>query len=307
MHCFVLGTGGMMPMPYRWLTSVAIRTGGQIYLFDCGEGNQVPYKELHLGLRPLRIIAISHLHADHILGLPGILMLRAQMPDPEPLLLLGPPGLERFIRNVRQDVPMHINYPIEVREWSKQASALAYEDELVRLFWHPLEHSLFCLGYRLEEHERPGKFDLDAAQKLGIPAGPLFGQLQAGNSVTLPNGEVVTPKQVLGPNRRGRCVAFATDTVFTPQLYPLLKDTDLAFVESMYLSEHEEDAAEKKHMTATQAAQAAQNANVQQLLLIHLSPRYEKKDRHLFTKEAQAVHNNARAARDGEMIEVPLP
>lgn len=308
MDCFVLGTGGMMPMPYRFLTSLAVRMAGSIYLFDCGEGTQIPYKKSHLGLRSLRVIAISHLHADHVLGLPGLLMLRGQMPDPEKLIIVGPPGLARFVRNVRKDLAMHIQYPIEIREYDlNNPSIEAYQDENLRLTWHPLEHSVFCVGYRIEEHERPGKFDLQAAHELGIPAGPLFGKLQQGQAVILPSGETIAPEQVVGEKRRGRRVAYITDTQITAKMQPILKEADLAFIETMFLEEHVEDAAAKKHMTAGQAAQAAAQAGVAKLRVFHFSPRYEGRDIRRFTEEASLFHDNAKAAREGEEIAVPLP
>jgi len=297
-----------MPMPYRFLTSLAVRMAGSIYLFDAGEGTQIPYKKLHLGLRSLRVISISHLHADHVLGLPGLLMLRGQMPEPEKLVILGPPGLARFIRNVRKDLAMHIQYPIEVRQYDRNdPTTVAYEDENLTLSWHPLDHSVFCLGYRLVEHERPGKFDLESAQNLGVPPGPLFGKLQQGEAVTLPSGEVIQAEQVVGDKRRGRRVAYITDTQITPKMQPILKEADLAFIETMFLEEHAEDAAAKKHMTAGQAAKAATEAQVEKLRLFHFSPRYEGKDIRRFTEEASEFHNNVKASREGEEIAVPLP
>jgi ribonuclease Z len=298
----------MMPMPRRRLTSVAVRLGGWVYLFDCGEGTQVPYKELHLGLRALRVIAVTHLHADHCLGLPGLLMLRAQMPDPEPLLVLGPPGLRRFVQHVRADLALHINYEVRVEEWSSRAADdLAYEDELVRLRWRPLAHSTLCLGYRMEEHGRPGRFDPAAADALGVPWGPLRGKLQRGETVTLDDGRRVEPGQVLGAARRGRRLAFVTDTAPTPAIATLLADADLAFVEGMFLPEHREEAESKKHLAVDQAAQAAAAARALRLVLVHISPRYEGPEVRELAAEAARHHPRAQVARDGELFDVPLP
>jgi ribonuclease Z len=306
MDCFLLGSGGMMPMPQRRLTSIATRLEGKIYLFDCGEGTQVPYKETHLGLRSLDVIALTHLHADHVLGLPGMLMLRAQMPDPGPLTILGTAGIARFVRNVRADLRMHINYPIEVREWSPGAPTLAYEDELARLHWFELEHTVACVGYRLEEKERPGRFDLAAAKRLGVPQGPLWGALQRGESVETPEGETVQPEQVLGPQRRGRHLAYATDTRVTPKLQPLLRDADLAFVESMFAPGMEQDAAKKRHMTVIQAAGAAAEAEVAKLVLVHISPRYERGELKELARAAREHHPNVQIGRDGQLFELKL-
>jgi ribonuclease Z len=307
MDCFVLGSGGMMPMPRRRLASVALRVSGQIYLFDCGEGTQVPYKELHLGLRALRLVAVTHLHADHCLGLPGLLMLRAQMPDPEPLTVLGPPGLARFIDHVREDLALFINFEIAVREWAPDSEGEAYRDEHVRLLWEPLQHTVLCLGYRLEEHDRPGRFDPEAARRLGVPEGPLWGQLQRGQSVQTAAGTAVEPRQVIGPPRRGRRVAYTTDTTETPALPRLLRDVDLAFLESMFLEEHAEEARTKQHLTAEQAGRAAHDAGARQVVLIHLSPRYEERDLPRFALEAGRHHGSVEVARDGMVLQLPLP
>jgi ribonuclease Z len=306
MECFILGSGGMMPMPRRRLTSVALRTGGWVYLLDCGEGTQVPYKALHVGQRGLRLVAVTHLHADHCLGLPGMLMLRAQMPDPGPLVVVGPPGLGRFIQHVREDLALYINYPIEVRERTG-GPGVVYEDEGVRLYARPVEHSVLCLGYRLEERERPGKFDIERADRLGVPNGPLRGRLQRGEAITTPEGVRVDPSQVMGPPRRGRHVAFITDTAPCQNLQPLLEGTDLAFLESMFLPEHRDEAEAKRHLTADQAASAAARAKVAELILVHVSPRYEENDLALMAEEASRHHPRARVAKEGERVLVALP
>jgi ribonuclease Z len=297
----------MMPMPGRRLASVAVRHEGQVYLFDCGEGTQVPYKEHHVGLRALRVVLVTHLHADHCLGLPGLLMLRAQMPNPGPLKVVGPPGLERFVEHVRRDLSMYINYELVFHEWSDSAHEEAHRDELVRVLWRPLDHTTFCLGYRLEEHDRPGRFDADAAEQRGVPRGPLWGALQRGEKVVTPAGGEVTPEQVLGPPRRGRRVAFVTDTCETPAIAALCAEVDLAFVESMFLEEHVDEARAKKHMTAAQAARAAAAARAARLVLTHLSPRYEARDLERFSAEARPHHAVVQVARDGELIALPLP
>ncbi len=307
MQCFVLGTGGMMPMPYRRLTAVAVRAGGGIYLFDCGEGTQVPYKEHHLGQRSLRVVAVTHLHADHCLGLPGLLMLHAQMPEPGPLTVLGPPRLRQFIQHMREDLAMYINYEIHVREWSEASAKLAYEDEQVRIVWQPVNHSVLCLGYRLEEQQRRGRFDAAAADRFGVPWGPLRGKLQKGESVIIEGGSTIRPEQVIGPPRRGRHVAYVTDTARAPSLDELLWEVDIAFLEGMFLPEHLAEALEKKHLTVDQAATTAQQAHVVELVLVHLSPRYDSEDVRRLSMEASRHHPRARVAREGEVFEIPLP
>ena len=176
-------------MPGRFLTSVVVRLQGQLYLFDAGEGCQINLKKTKLGIKSLRVVAVSHLHGDHCLGLPGLLMMRAQVPEVGPLTILGPPGIERFIRQIHESLAFFLNYPLSFLEWHEGCPEVAYEDDLVRILWGPLKHTTLCLGYRLEEHPRPGKFKTEAAKALGIPYGPLWGKLQRGETVTLDQGE----------------------------------------------------------------------------------------------------------------------
>ena len=218
MDCVLLGSGGMMPLPDRFLTSLAIRHQGRIYLFDAGEGCQISLKKIKLGIKALRVMAISHLHGDHCLGVPGLLMMRSQVPDPGPLTILGPPGIERLVSQLREILGFFINYSIDFVEWHEASPEVAYEDDLVRILWGPLKHTTLCLGYRLEEHVRPGKFRPEAARALGIPSGPLWGRLQHGENVTLDSGMKVQPQQVLGRPRPGRSVCYAVDTQPTQSL-----------------------------------------------------------------------------------------
>jgi ribonuclease Z len=213
------------------------------------------------------------------------------------------------VRDVRRDLGLYINYRIQIREWRGPASdqQLAYRDEQLELHWQPLDHSVLCLGYRLQEHARPGRFDPQAAEALGVPFGPLRGELQRGRDVVTPEGRSVRPEQVLGPPRRGRRLAFATDTALTPALSSLLREADLAFLEGMFLAEHAEEAAAKKHLTVEQAASVAARAKVARLVLTHLSPRYDASELAQLQAEASRHHPAARIARDGELYTVPLP
>lgn len=306
MECFLLGSGGMVPLPGRRLSSMALRLDGRTFLFDCGEGTQVPYKEARLGVRSLDVVAVTHHHADHVLGLPGMLMLRAQMLDPPPLTVLGPPNIGRFIQNVRDDLGIYINYPIRFVAWSDGADSLAYEDERVRIFWRLLDHTAPCIGYRFEERDRPGRFDPAAATRLGVPKGPLWGELQAGRPVEGAQSPV-TPDQVLGPARRGRQVAYVTDTSPTESLEWLLEGVDLAFLEGMYGPEEAEDAAGKKHLTVVQAASAARHAKARDVVLIHISPRYEDADMVRLEDVARQHHSSVRVGRDGQVFAIAMP
>jgi len=170
MECFLLGSGGMMPMPRRRLTAVLVRTGTQDTLLDAGEGVQVSFKELGLGIKRLAVVAISHLHADHCLGLPGLMMLRGQVDEVGPLTLVGPPGLKRFVQHVRADLRCHIPYPLHFVEIPAKSrlGGLALPTPDVNIHWGRLKHSVPCVGYRLEEPPRPGRFHPESAKRLGI-------------------------------------------------------------------------------------------------------------------------------------------
>lgn len=305
MDCILLGTGGMMPLPDRLLTSLAVRLEGRIYLFDAGEGAQLGWKRAQLGLRGFNLLAVTHLHADHCLGVPGLLMLRAQMDDPEPFTVIGPPGVKSFLLETRKALGFHLNYPLQFIEWSDNGESLAYQDDLVRLFWEPLKHTQFCLGYRLEERERPGKFNPGRAVHLGVPKGPLWGMLQAGQEIVLNGGQAIRPDQVLGPARSGRRLAYVVDTRPAKALYKLCRNADIAFIEGMFSPEDEEHAAAKGHLTVVEAAKLAGRAGVRQAVLVHISPRYSNEDLVRLEGKAQEVFAQATLGRDLALYAVP--
>lgn len=294
-------------MPYRLLTSLAVRFDGRIYMFDAGEGTQLGLKRTKIGIRGLGVLAVSHLHADHCLGIPGIMMLKAQIQDPEPLTILGPPGIKRFIQQAHENLNFYVNFSINFVEWSAEAEEIAYEDNRVRIIWHPLEHSRFCLGYRLEELERPGKFKPHLAASLGIPKSSLWGKLQQGQSVTLDDGRQVTPEQVLGEPRRGRHVAFVVDTKPAKSIYRLCQGSDIAFIEGMFLPEDAEQADTKGHLTVDDAARIAGRAGVRRAVLVHISPRYSNDDLSLLAAAAKTRFDGAEMGEDFRVYQVPYP
>jgi ribonuclease Z len=297
----------MMPMPARLTTSVLVRREGRMLMFDAGEGIQVALKKGGLGILGLDAVVISHLHADHVLGLPGVMMFRAQNESPGPLALIGPPGLGQFIQATIGALSCYINYDYEIVEWTDSAGEEAWRWGDVRLVWKPLDHSCLCLGYRLEEPPRPGKFHMERAEALSIPKGPLYKKLQHGETVTLENGEVVRPEQVLGPPRRGRVVSFATDTRPCTGLDAVLHKADLAFVEGMFAVEHGQEALQKKHMTAEEGARVAEGAGVLRTVLVHISPRYSVRDEEVLGAEAARVCQSVEIGKALSVYSVPLP
>ena len=294
-----------MPMPHRLLTSMAVRLNGRIYVFDAGEGAQLGWKGARIGLRGFSLLAVTHLHADHCLGMPGLLMLRAQMDDPGPLTILGPPGIDSFLRGTREALGFYLNYSLHVVEWSEPGTSLAYEDNQVRIFWQPLKHTQFCLGYRLEERDRPGKFHPGRALQLGIPKGPLWAQLQSGQEIILGSGTAISPNQVLGPMRRGRHIAYVVDTRPTKAVYTLCGNADMAFIEGMFLAEDAEHADAKGHLTGVEAARLARRAGARRAVLVHISPRYGEEELTRLEDEVQGVFAEASVGRDLGVYSVP--
>ena len=303
MEAFILGCGGMMPLPYRHLTSVLLRRDGDLFLFDGGEGTQVSLKRLNLKWKKINCIFVSHTHADHVTGLPGILMLSAQVDRTEPLYIYGPPKIKEYIETSRRVLDMYINYPIIVKEITAPCVVHTGEDYVVRAF--PLEHTKTCVGYTLEENDRPGEFNPELARSLNVPCGPLWSKLQHGEEVQASDGSIVKPEQVLGAKRSGRKFSFVTDTLFKPSIIDEVRGSDLLICEGMFEEALADQAREKKHMTATQAATIAKEADVRRMCMIHYSPRYTDKELHILLEEAQKIWPKAELSRDRMQIDIP--
>ncbi len=293
----------MMPLPYRHLTSVLLRREGNLFLFDCGEGTQVSLRRLNLKWKKIDAIFISHTHADHVTGLPGILMLTAQVDRTEPLYIYGPPKIKEYVETSRKVLDMYINYPIVVQEITAPCVVHSGKDFYIRAF--PLEHTKTCVGYTLEELDRPGEFNPQKAQELGVPCGPLWSQLQQGFEVQAADGTTVKPEQVLGEKRSGRKFSFVTDTLYKPDIAKEVKGSDLLVCEGMFEDELIDQAKEKKHMTASQAATIAKDADVRRMCMIHYSPRYTDRELEKLLEEARAVWPKAELSRDRMNIEIP--
>ena len=303
LEAFVLGCGGMMPLPYRHLTSVLVRREGDLFLFDGGEGTQVSLRRLNLKWKKINAIFVSHTHADHVTGLPGILMLSSQVDRDEPLYIYGPPKIAEYIETSRKVLDMYINYPIIVKEIT--APCICHEGDGFYIRAFPLEHTKTCVGYTLEELPRPGEFHPEKARELKVPCGPLWAKLQAGFEVEAEDGSIVKPEQVLGPQRNGRKISYVTDTLYLDSIAKEVQGSDLLFCEGMFAKDFEDQAKEKKHMTSTQAAQIAKDANVKKMALIHYSPRYNDYELKDLLTEAQSVFPETVLSKDRMTFEIP--
>jgi ribonuclease Z len=296
----MLGTCGMMPMPGRWLSCALVRSGSSLSLLDCGEGTQVPWKALGWGFRQLGAICFSHMHADHVLGLPGVLFMVAHAGRTEPLHIYGPQGMNYTIEGLRRVAP-DLPFPIHMHEL-RSGEHFALPGNL-RASCVSAAHGVPCLAYRIEL-PRNREFQLEHAKASGLPV-QLWSRLQHGQSVEF-NGQTFSPASVLGPPRRGISFAFITDTRPTRQLVELANDVDLLICESMYDDPTDLPLAKANaHMLAEESAGIAAAAGAHSLILTHFSPKIY--DPSHAEKAAQSVFTNTRAARDGMVITLDYP
>jgi ribonuclease Z len=287
----------MMPLPHRHLTSVLLRREGELFLFDGGEGTQVSLRRLNLRWKKISAIFVSHTHADHVTGIPGLLMLSSQVDRDDPLYIYGPPRIAEYIETSRRVLDMYINYEIVVKEISEPGIVHRGEGFRIRAFF--LRHTKPCLGYTLEEEGRPGIFHPEKAAELGVPRGPLWARLQAGENVETPDGRTVHPREVLGAPRSGRKFSFVTDSLAFPEISKEVADSDLFICEGMFEGDLEESAREKKHMTSAQAARIAADAGgIRKLGLIHYSPRYNEQNLKGLLAEAKRIFPETVLTRD---------
>ena len=293
----LLGTGGMMPLPYRWLTSMMARCDGSNLLIDCGEGTQVALREKGWSPKPIDVICFTHYHADHISGLPGLLLTMGNAERTEPLTLIGPKGLERVVgalRTIAPELPFQLKF-IEMTETREQHRIGPYVIDAFRV-----NHNVVCYGYSISI-PRKGKFDVERAKAAGIPQ-RWWDRLHKGDSLEL-DGKIFTPDMVLGPARRGLKVAYCTDTRPVPVIAEYASDADLFICEGMYGEEGKEaKAREYKHMTMYEAARLAQKAQPREMWLTHYSPSLNRPEEYM--DGVRKIFPRAKAARDGYTMEL---
>ena len=293
----LLGTGGMMPLPYRWLTALMLRYNGKSILFDCGEGTQIALREIGWSPKPIDIICFTHFHADHISGLPGMLLTMGNAERTEPLLLIGPKGLTRTVNALRTIAP-ELPFPVECVEIEDSEQEFSFDGFRLKAF--KVNHSVLCYGYSMTI-DRAGRFDKDRALAHQIPL-KLWGRLQKGETVEQ-DGVTYTPDMVLGAPRKGLKVTYCTDTRPTESIVENAADSDLLILEGMY---GEPDklvkAKENKHMTMYEAAKVALKAGVTELWLTHYSPSLTHPEQ--FLPEVRKIFPGAIAAKDGRTVEL---
>lgn len=291
----LLGTGGMMPLPYRWLTSLMMKYNGKSILIDCGEGTQVAMREKGWSAKPIDIICFTHYHADHVSGLPGLLLSMGNSERTEPLLMIGPKGLSRVVNSLRVIAP-ELPFEIVCREISGDQEDFSFEGFSIRAF--RVNHSVICYGYSLTI-PRAGKFDKDRALALEIPL-KCWNPLQKGQTITM-DGRTFTPDMVMGGARKGLKVTYSTDSRPTKSMEENAVDSDLLILEGMYGEEENfQKARENRHMMMQEAARIAAAAEVPELWLTHYSPAMPRPDQ--FADEIKRIFPNAVIARDGRSV-----
>jgi len=297
-----LGTSGIFPTAERGLTATAIRREGELILLDCGEGTQQRMTQAKVGFPPRMKIFVTHLHGDHILGIPGLLQTMSLFDRKTPLKIYGPKGVYDFIKCIKETVRFGLSFPVEVYE--VEEGVVCEEGEYtVSAAW--VEHSIPCLAYALVEKDRPGRFYPEKAISLGVPEGSLWSRLQRGSSVKLPDGRVVKVEDVVGPPRRGRKIVYAVDTRPCDAVLRLAEGADLLIYEATLDDSLVEKARENYHSTPSQGAEIAKKAGVRRLVLTHISGRYS--DRGGFLGKAGEIFPEVRVAEDLMVVEVPYP
>ena len=294
----LLGTGGMMPLPKRWLTSAMMRFNGSNLLIDCGEGTQIAIKEKGWTFKPIDIVCFTHYHADHISGLPGLLLTMGNAERTEPLTMIGPRGLSQVVGALRIIAP---ELPFEIRflEISEPEADIEINGYHIHAF--KVNHNITCYGYTVEI-KRAGRFDVERAVSNRIPQ-KLWSRLQKGETITAEDGSRYTPEMVLGPERKGIKVTYCTDTRPTESIVKSAAHSDLFICEGMYAEKEKlAKARQYKHMTFYEAAELAKRAQVERFWLTHYSPSLNRPEE--FLPAVKKIFPAAETCRDGKSLEL---
>ncbi|MDD6491691.1 MAG: ribonuclease Z [Firmicutes bacterium] len=293
----LLGTGGMMPLPYRWLTSMMARYNGQSILIDCGEGTQIAMKEKGWSPKPIDVICFTHFHADHISGLPGMLLTMGNAERTEPLLLVGPKGLAKVVASLRVIAP-ELPFVIDCLELNDAEHTICFDGFRIEAF--RVNHNVPCYGYSMVI-DRNGKFQMEKALELGIDK-KYWNRLQKGETIETENMTLV-PEMVLGPARKGLRVTYCTDTRPTESIVKHAAGSDLFICEGMYGEpDKKAKAKENKHMTFYEAAELARRAQVEKLWLTHYSPSLNRPEE--FLPAVRKIFPATETCKDGKTAEL---
>lgn len=295
-----LGTAASAPTAARGTAATLVRRGGDRLLIDCGEGTQRQLLRSDVGLVDLEQVFLTHLHADHVLGLPGMLKTFGLRGRDVPVTVYGPRGTRALLGSLGVVIG-RVPYPLEIEELEPGDSV---GGDGYRMEAFAVAHRTVAIGYALREEERPGRFDVEVAEALGVPNGPLRGALQRGEPIVLPHGDAVRPEDVLGPPRRGRTVVITGDTAPAASVVEAAVGADVLVHEATFLADERARARETGHSTAAEAALVAREAGVGMLALTHLSARYPPSE---IAAEARPLFEPTVVPRDFDLLVVPLP
>lgn len=304
MELLFLGTGGGTPSRLRNVTSIALNLQGVhngFWLFDCGEGTQHQMLRCPLKVSKLEKIFITHLHGDHIFGLPGLLTSRSMNGITDGITLYGPKGIKAFVETTLGLSGSWLTFPLEIVEIT---AGEVLNDEHFRVTAYPLTHPVECYGYRIEEHDKPGALDAGRLLADGIKPGKLFQQLKLGKTVTMEDGQIVDGRKYLGPAIKGLTLAIFGDTSPTPASRELAANVDVMVHEATLAAEMEEKANSRGHSSTVQAAKAAKEAGAKKLIVTHLSSRYLREDTEWLLAECRAIFPATEMAHDFSVFEV---
>ena len=293
----LLGTAGMMPLPYRWLTSLMLRYNGSSLLIDCGEGTQIAIKEAGLSFKPIDILCVTHVHADHISGLPGFLLTMGNAERTEPLTIIGPKGLTRVVNALRTIAP---ELPFEIKCIELEDDVQDIELNGYHIHAFRVKHQVICYGYSVEI-KRAGRFSVERAKDQNIPM-KLWSILQRGEVIEQ-DGVTYTPQMVLGPQRKGLKVTYCTDSRPTDGIVEAAEGSDLFICEGMYAEKDKiAKAKQKKHMTFYEAAEMAKRAGVKEMWLTHFSPSLVHAEEYM--PQVRRIFENSYLGKDGKSVEL---
>jgi ribonuclease Z len=299
MEIIFLGTGGSIPTKRRNLPSVVVKRKDEILMFDCGEGTQKQMLLSKIGINKKMKVLISHFHGDHVLGLPGLIQTMSLLGRNKELEIYGPLGIEDFLESISKTVQFNLNYSIKVNSIDEGKILEANEYEI---FAKQANHGIPCFAFALIEKAKPGRFYPEKARALGIPEGPLWKKLQTGEDIVF-KGTIVKSNQVVGPPRKGLKIVYALDTRPCEAILELARDADVLMHDSTFGNDMVEKANEYGHSTSSQAANIAKAANVKKLVLLHISPIYNKNPYRLL-KEAKKVFPLSIMPKDLESIKI---
>ncbi len=305
MNITFLGTSSGVPTLTRNVSSLALKLSqkAEVWLFDCGEGTQHQLIKSTIKTSQIRKIFITHMHGDHIYGLPGLLATLGLSGNSKGIDIYGPSNLKNFISSALKNSYCKISFPLKFFEVenSAQTNTNLFEDELMEVKCASLKHRLPAFGYRVNEKDKPGQFNLEKAKKLNIPEGPIYGRLHSGQRVKLEDGRILNGSDFCGEPRKGESFVYCTDTIFSKRAVELSKNVDLLVHESTFSGKDEEMAHEKLHSTTIMAAKTALLSNAKKLVLTHISPRYTPKSLvkpNDLLNEAKQIFPNTYLAKD---------